>query len=662
MATLTRWASKAGLWVPLFLFACGKKPPVPTLLGALGAAGGPAEKAKACLKVAVAGKPAERRDAALLWGLYACDAGSPSSALRAFSLAQPSGGQVLVAARRLEEAVRRAPPPAAFITQLQGATWLPPESRERVLLAACEGLERRGETGEARRLLPPPDTFSPANRARARTLYAQLWPEEQQRQQRELLLEAPGDFRQAFPRADWEQLAKGFATSQWARVAEGFLSAGDAPSALKAASRAGAAAVAARAALNLRRSGEAQRWAEKLPTTSPERFLLLAQALRQQAWQAEGQERVRFFARVAVVAREAEKRATGSAKAEAQVLLAEALLEQGRLAEVSALLVASAPSKPARWEWVARRALLAFASQGKKLELPEQAAGPRLTRLAQFWSGWLEFRRKNLELLRQLATSGHPDLPAQWASRFSGTALSWNLGDASPPAPGPPPWASWWLRAGRVADVVLAWRAELEEARVVGPQWLGLLQLGDLPPLDAVPILVRAEPRLFTGPWSGLSRELLARYLPLPYRLELEAAAQAQGIPPWILAGLVRQESAFNPRARSAKGAVGLAQLLPETAGLAPGRLQDPQINLKAGAAFLRQLWERFGSWEAALAAYNAGEKRVWAAWERAGRRDGPFFVENLELPETWDYVHRVMLLAQGYRALYWPEATKEGS
>lgn len=630
-------------------------------MGALGTAGGPAEKAKACLQVAVAGPVEERREAAMLWGLYACDAGSPASALRAFSLAQPAGGQAVVAARRLEEAVRRAPPPAAFITQLQSARWLSPESRERMLLAACEALARRGETAEAKRLLPPPERFSQTNRSRARVLYAQLWPEEQQRQQRELLQEAPREFRLAFPQDSWEELAKGFTPGQQVRVAEGFLTAGDASSALKAASRAGAAALAAKASLALRRSEEAQRWAERLPVGSPERYLLLAQALRQQAWRAEGQDRQRWFARVAVAVREAEKRATGGAKAEAQVLLAEALVEQGRLAEVPALLEASASFKPARWEWVARRALLAFAWQGKKLSLPAAATGPRLARLALFWSGWVEFRRKNPEALRQLASSGHPDLPAQWASRLSGATVRWSLADALPSAQEPPPWAKWWLRAGRVADVVLGWRAELEEGQAVGAAWLGLLQLGDLPPLDAVPVLVRAEPRLFTGPWSGLSRQLLAQYLPLAYRSQLEAAAQAHGIPPWILAGLVRQESAFNPRARSAKGAVGLAQLLPETAGFSAAKLEDPQTNLKAGAAFLRKLWERFGSWEAALAAYNAGESRVWPAWERAGRRDGPFFVENLELPETWDYVHRVMLLAQGYRVLYWPEEKQAG-
>jgi soluble lytic murein transglycosylase-like protein len=62
------------------------------------------------------------------------------------------------------------------------------------------------------------------------------------------------------------------------------------------------------------------------------------------------------------------------------------------------------------------------------------------------------------------------------------------------------------------------------------------------------------------------------------------------------------------------------------------------------------------GSWTAALASYDAGEKRVREVWEAASRDDGPTFVEALEIPETWDYVHRVVLLAEGYRILYWPE------
>ncbi len=655
MATRTPWACRV-FFLLLGVAGCTRKPSGPTLGGALGAPGGASGKAKALVAVALAGPAEERREAAMLWGLYACDAASPASALRAFSLAQPKGGEVAVVARRLEEAASRRLPPEAFFLQLQGAGFLTPESRERVLLAACETALRQGDLPYVRRVLPKAEEFTPKNRARVRALRASLWPEESASQKKAALLEAPQDFPALFPSQGWESVASGFTRDEWRRLARAFLDAGMGEQALRAAVRADAPEVAAKAALSMRRLPQAESWAQRLPPRSPERALLLCRIWRQKAWAAEGSQRSALFARLAEACRHAPSVTEAAVRAELQLLRAEALLEQGQLSEVPALLAASAGTKPPRWDWVARRALMAFALKGRILSLPEGVGGPRLTRLARFWAGWVELNKGNPSLLRELAVSGHPDLPAQWAARLSGASLRWSASHEPLPEIPPPPWASWWLKAGRVADVVLGWRAELEAGIGSGSGWLGLARLGNFPPLDAVPLLVRAEPRLYTGPWDGLPRELLRQYLPLPYRGELEAAAHASGVPVWILAALVRQESAFNPRSRSPKGAVGLAQLLPATAGLSASRLEDPETNLRAGARLLRKLLDRFGgAWEPALAAYNAGESRVAGAWEEA-RREGPLFVERLELPETWDYVHRVLLLAQGYRALYWPE------
>ena len=90
-----------------------------------------------------------------------------------------------------------------------------------------------------------------------------------------------------------------------------------------------------------------------------------------------------------------------------------------------------------------------------------------------------------------------------------------------------------------------------------------------------------------------------------------KAAARKHGVPEDLFLRLVQQESGWNPVAVSSKGATGLAQLMPDTAKSLGVDIADPAENLDGGARYLRKMFDKFGTWELALAAYNAGPGAV---------------------------------------------------
>jgi soluble lytic murein transglycosylase-like protein len=90
-----------------------------------------------------------------------------------------------------------------------------------------------------------------------------------------------------------------------------------------------------------------------------------------------------------------------------------------------------------------------------------------------------------------------------------------------------------------------------------------------------------------------------------------KAAARKHGIPEDLFLRLVQQESGWNAGAISHKGATGLAQLMPGTARKLGVDINNPSQNLEGGARYLRQMYDKFGSWKLALAAYNAGPGAV---------------------------------------------------
>ncbi|MGC1870306.1 MAG: transglycosylase SLT domain-containing protein [Acidobacteriaceae bacterium] len=174
----------------------------------------------------------------------------------------------------------------------------------------------------------------------------------------------------------------------------------------------------------------------------------------------------------------------------------------------------------------------------------------------------------------------------------------------------------------------------------------------------------------FAVPMDAIPRPYWDLLFPQPYWPVLQSDAQKQGLDPFLVASLIRQESEFNPSAISYANAWGLMQLLPRV-GSALARQQHvrpyrtdflliPQVNLKLGTVYFRQLMDEFnGQPEYALAAYNAGDDRV-KAWLANGPYGSlPEFVESIPFTQTREYVEAIMRNREMYRRLYGaPDAT----
>lgn len=122
---------------------------------------------------------------------------------------------------------------------------------------------------------------------------------------------------------------------------------------------------------------------------------------------------------------------------------------------------------------------------------------------------------------------------------------------------------------------------------------------------------IRLQPPRTTLPAAtGATPSYIGRYNG-PYLTLARSAARKHGVPEDLFLRLVQQESGWNANARSHKGAMGLAQLMPETARILGVDPRDPTQNLEGGARYLKQQYSKFGNWPHALAAYNAGPGAV---------------------------------------------------
>ncbi len=173
---------------------------------------------------------------------------------------------------------------------------------------------------------------------------------------------------------------------------------------------------------------------------------------------------------------------------------------------------------------------------------------------------------------------------------------------------------------------------------------------------------LRAAPEYAQVEFSDLPKEVWTLLYPQAYWKLIQRQARLNHLDPYLVMGLVRQESAFNRRALSSANAHGLMQLLPETAAhstrrsrtrSAARRLSDPNYNVRSGCAYLAGLMKEFdGRPELAVAAYNAGDFRVKDWTKKYTFREPGMFLESVPIPATRTYVELVLRDAEIYRAL----------
>ena len=162
------------------------------------------------------------------------------------------------------------------------------------------------------------------------------------------------------------------------------------------------------------------------------------------------------------------------------------------------------------------------------------------------------------------------------------------------------------------------------------------IPLPPMPQQEAVPAVRLRSAMGATTPAGKARRAMSMPAAPAYYAELIREASHRQQLDPEVVTALIYVESAFRPRARSPKGALGLMQVMPATAArygvVTEQRLLEPAINIEIGTRYLRDLSDLFdGRLDLVLAAYNAGEGAV----TRWGNTIPPF-------PETQAYVKKI--------------------
>src|ERR1039458_6600877 len=179
-----------------------------------------------------------------------------------------------------------------------------------------------------------------------------------------------------------------------------------------------------------------------------------------------------------------------------------------------------------------------------------------------------------------------------------------------------------------------------------------------------IEIMKHSTPNYFAVDLPDLPRPYWEALFPKAYWTDLRKYSLLNGLDPYLVASLIRQESEFNALALSRANAVGLMQLLPKTGktvakqvklkGYSAPQLFTPAVNLELGTRYFKDMVDKYnGQFEYALAAYNAGSDRVGDWLGQGHYRDPQEFVESIPFTETREYVQAILRNANVYRQLY---------
>lgn len=163
----------------------------------------------------------------------------------------------------------------------------------------------------------------------------------------------------------------------------------------------------------------------------------------------------------------------------------------------------------------------------------------------------------------------------------------------------------------------------------------------------------------------GVLPLLEQKLYPKKYEAFVEKYAEEFDVPEALVYAVIHTESNFDASAVSSAGANGLMQLIPETMTWLSkklgekeptGHILDPETNIKYGTCYLRYLYDKFGDWNTALAAYNAGHGRVSGWLEDESYTDDGISLKKIPIEETSNYVNKVSHAWERYKDIYYGE------